>query len=302
LPKENTHIFLANSIIDEILCERTKSLLLANLEAFCFGSIVVDTFFYSSNPEIAEISHRLHGRDGEKTNELTFDLLDLARSNGSESTLCVALGHISHCVFDMIFHPMIYYLVGNYYDDDPSKRKSAVYRHRLLETGLDMEINREHNLHDIFDVDNRTAHVTLEILASRYGVDKEELVKAYRKQVRSNRCFKSRFFHRLIYVLHKLKIIDFHTILPLFYGHLEKDSVEWDQVVEYRDIIDGESRRHSLSDLFQSARDEAIKRISTAILYYEGKIDRDAAEWTMTGESLDTGKVGCSVREINHTK
>ena len=302
MPKENTHILLVNRVVDTISCESAERLMRSNYTSLCFGSIVADTFFYSPSREIVEISERLHGKEGERTNELTFHLLDLAKGYKSDSLLCMTLGYISHCVFDMVFHPVIYYLVGNYYDEDPSKRAAAVYKHRLMETGLDHELNNRYHLHGILSGDDAKLHDFLEIFATRYGVGKEELVKAYRRQIRGNRHFRSMITYMFVRLLHKSRIRNFDHILPLFYGHLKTDGLRLDHTVSVRDIVEGHARLENVSDMFETSREEAIRRIMAAIVYYDGNVDQAAAMEIIRGESLDTGREGCPVRLIRHTE
>jgi hypothetical protein len=262
---------------------------------------VADTFFYSSSKDVVEVSERLHGKNGERTNELTFHLLDRARCDRSANLLCATLGYISHCVFDMIFHPLIYYLVGNYYDDDPAKRESAVYRHRLLETRLDSDVNNRYHLHNILKGNDSRLHDIIGIIAHRYDVGKEESVKAFKKQIKGNRCFRCPVTYRVIHILNRIGIIKYDQILPLFYGHLETDTLELEQSIDFRDIIDGRKRRESLPDMIDLARGEAIKRMNAAIAYYDGTMGQAAAMEVITGESLDTGREDCPVSRITHT-
>jgi len=270
--------------------------------SLCFGSIVADTFFYSPNNEIVEISERLHGKEGEKTNEFTFHLLDLAKGHKSDSLLCMTLGYISHCVFDIIFHPVIYYLAGNYYDDDPLKRKVAIYKHRLMETRLDFEVNNKYHLHNILKWDESRLHDYLEIFAARFNVCKKELINAYRRQIMGNRCFKSPLTYIFIRILHRFGAKGYDHILPLFYWHLKSDDLRLRETVNIRDIIEGHPRRENLTDMFETAREEAIRRITAAIVYYDGNVEQAAAMEIIRGESLDTGKEGCPVRLIMHTE
>jgi hypothetical protein len=283
-------------------CAETRTVLQANYESLCFGSIVADTFFYSANKEVMEISEKLHGKEGENTNELTFDLLDRARQSRSDHLLCMTSGYISHCVFDMIFHPVIYYLVGNYYDSDDSVRETAIYKHRLMETRLDHDINSSFYLHNILNANDGLIHECLEIIAARYNIPNGHLINAYRKQILINRCFRNGLAYRLVYLLDKLKIGDFSKILPLFYHHLHKDSLELTEKIEYRDIVHGRELTESLADLFQTAKAESINRINAAFAYYHDRIDRAAALQIIRGESLDTGREGCPVRHIAYSR
>jgi hypothetical protein len=229
-------------------------------------------------------------------------MLDHARQSRSESLLCLASGYISHCVFDMFFHPVIYSLAGNYYDKNMSKREAAIYNHRLIETGLDRVVNNKYYLHDILDANDRLMHDFLERIAVKFNISNGHLIGAYKKQIRINGCFRNRFIYNMINLLNKLKIIDFANILPLFYDHLGKDKMELKGVIDYCDILHGHALQDSFSNLFESAKEESIKRITAAFDYYDGGIDKSSAMQIIKGESLDTGREGCSVSNIAFSK
>jgi len=302
LPKENTHILLVNRIIDALDCGELKALLQANYKSICFGSIVADTFFYSSNKEVLKISDELHGKSGEKTNEIIFDMLDHARQHRSENFLCLSMGYISHCVFDMVFHPVIYSLTGNYYDKDTTKSDQAVYRHRLIETKLDMKINGIYFLDNILDKNDKSLLNVLDMIAAKYGITNGHIRKAFYKQLIINKCFRSRFMYRLATMLDKAGILDYKKVLPLFYGHSYKSDMEIGEVIEYRDILTGQEKQGSLTWLLKAAEDESIKRIEAAYAYYNNTIDRGCAMEIVRGESLDTGEEGCPVDKAIYSK
>ena len=298
MPKENSHLLFINGIIDAMDCAEIKGLLRANYEPLCFGGIVADTFFYSSNLDVARISEELHGKNGEMTNGLIFEMLDHARHRKSERVLCLSMGYISHCVFDMTFHPVIYYLTGNYYDDDMEKREEAIYRHRLLETRLDKNINGQFYLDEILDGNNKFAHEALEIIAVKFNLDSGELIKAYKKQIRINKCFRNAFIHKLIYLLSRLHILKYGNILPLFYHHLQKDEMDITETINYCDLLNGQRMQGNMRGLLESAEDESIKRIKAAFAYYKDLMDKQDALRIIMGESLDTGREGCPVDKI----
>lgn len=303
MPKENTHIMFINDIVNSLQCGETRNKLQANYEALCFGSVMADTFFYSSNNDIVKISEKLHGKDGENTNELTFELLDRARQYKSENLLCLSIGYISHCVFDIIFHPVIYALAGNYYDENASKRKQAIYNHRLLETRLDNNINNRYYLDKILSVNDKLVHEVLDIISAKYKFTSVDLIKAYKKQLFGNKCFRNSFTHRIVYQLNKLRILKLENILPLFYNHLHIDDMELNDAINYRDILGGQKIQVRLSDIISSAKEETIKRMNAAFDYYNDIIDKADAIQIIRGESLDTGKEGYSVYNVlySHT-
>jgi hypothetical protein len=301
LPKENTHLLLINGVIDAMDCAEIRGILKANYESLCFGGIVADTFFYSGNKNVVQIAEELHGKEGERTNGLTFELLDHARRHRSEKVLCVSMGYISHCVFDMTLHPVIYYLTGNYYDKDATRSDQAVYRHRLMETKLDNDINNKYYLDKILDWNNKTVHEILELIAVRYNITNGDLVKAYKKQIRINKCFRSGFIYKLIHLLSKLHILDYKNILPLFYHHLQMDEIEIDETIKYCDIVSGKELQSNLTALLKFAEDESIKRIKAAFAYYNDMVGKADAMRIIRGESLDTGREDCPVHKVIRT-
>ena len=171
-------------------------------------------------------------------------------------------------------------------------------RHRLMETKLDNDINNKYFLDEILDVNNKKAHEILEIIAVKYNITNGDLIKAYKKQIRINKCFRNGFIYKLICLLNKLKIVNYGNILPLFYQHLQIDEIVMAEVVNYYDILSGQKIQRNLSDLLKAAEDESIKRIHAAYAYYNDAIDRACAMQIIRGESLDTGREGCPVHEV----
>ena len=298
MPKENTHLYLVNSIMDAMEHAQVRVMLKENYVALCLGGIVPDTFFYSSNKDVVRVGEELHGKDGERTNRLTFELLDLARGHRCEKVLSLAMGYISHCVFDMTFHPVIYYLTGNYYDGEAGRRDRAIYRHRLLETKLDSHVNNRFYLDDILDEHDGFAHEALEIISGRCGLANGDLVKAFRTQIKSNRYFRNGLMHRMIHLLSRLRVLNYGNVLPLFYHHLKKDAIELEETIRYRDILSGRELEGNLSTMLRHVRDESIERIKAAFAYYNSLIDKAEAMRIIRGESLDTGREDCPVRLV----
>jgi hypothetical protein len=74
--------------------------------------------------------------------------------------------------------------------------------------------------------------------------------------------------------------------------------MEFNDAINYRDILDGQKIQASLSDMISSAKDETIKRMNAAFDYYNDIIDKAGAIQVIRGESLDTGKEGYSVYKV----
>ena len=108
------------------------------------GAILHDAPYYYrfGGKSFEAVAEWLHGRHGEDT---FVPMRELA--NEIQSATCsleeriahwaMLFGMISHMVTDTVFHPMVFYFSGDYYDPRPEQREDARARHRLLEVYLD---------------------------------------------------------------------------------------------------------------------------------------------------------------------
>ncbi len=118
MPKENTHLNFAYGLLEEFQGHDILKDVSENIRHYLLGSIIPDTFYYGSSASLRRISESFHGKDGNPTNKTIVQVLDHARDKKDISFI---LGFISHCALDITFHPVIYYLSGNYYDESPGK-------------------------------------------------------------------------------------------------------------------------------------------------------------------------------------
>ncbi|MFZ2253539.1 MAG: zinc dependent phospholipase C family protein, partial [Minisyncoccia bacterium] len=136
MPKENTHLYFADNICKEIDNGEFIKIIAKHRNLFYLGSFFPDVFFYSKHDRIKEFGHFIHGRDGNLTNELIFNLLDNAKDKKSEPDLIFTLGVLAHFALDITFHPII-----NYLSHDPSDYNRELYLHHHYETLLDSIVN-----------------------------------------------------------------------------------------------------------------------------------------------------------------
>lgn len=108
------------------------------------GTIAPDIFYYyhflsRQKSEIAQIWGDLHHHT--KVVELILTFLDIILE--TEDTLyrdrliAFTLGYICHCVVDIVTHPYIFYISGDYYNKDPKISSEAQYNHMKVEFALD---------------------------------------------------------------------------------------------------------------------------------------------------------------------
>lgn len=296
MPKENTHVFLAHAILSTIEDHEIRHTLSAQLAPFLLGSIIPDTMYYSPH---ASVSDTLHGKDGNPTNFLLPDMLGPA---GSNRDLAFGCGYLTHCALDIVFHPVVYYLSGNYYDPDPHKRAHAVYMHRHIETCLDVRLANPHRIHSLLHPTLLKGLAFEEALARRFSIPVPAIRQALRKQLRYSRLFSSPLAFRLMHTLNRLAIVKDGTSLGLFYGncHIEPDPL--DETITFRDLITGAEQMQSIPALIQTASAKAHTMIRHAWAYAHGDINADDLRQAIPGESLDTGRLHAPVTDIRFTQ
>jgi hypothetical protein len=152
VPREIAHWTILHNVSTLLvespeLASSTRSIYLrafrALPQAAFLGAISHDAPYYYKlglHP-FSKVAEKLHGSDGEDTLEALRKIAHFARHCASEHRQNLLnsflLGFCSHVAVDAVFHPMVYYFTGNYYDPDPKKRHLAVARHRLFETHLE---------------------------------------------------------------------------------------------------------------------------------------------------------------------
>ena len=150
VPKEITHIHVAEKI-RERMQEPVKSLLTRQDRPYSFGSMSPDLYYYDirlplekkHNLELGEIIHGRYGNDNSMHVLWMLErCVEIKEKNPDslEPMFAFLCGYLTHVAADIVFHPYVYSVSGNYYDPDPKERSTAEGRHRLFETLLDFHI------------------------------------------------------------------------------------------------------------------------------------------------------------------
>ena len=145
-----------------------KEAIQKHLDAYRLGAISHDAPYYHryGKSEFRFIAKYLHGGFGHDTFEPLLKLLEGAEKDSDDRATSFILGMFSHAVVDQVFHPMIYYFTGDYYDADKTKRKLARSRHRLFEVYLDSYIRKSKQFSispDLFDETEKASTVLAEL-------------------------------------------------------------------------------------------------------------------------------------------
>lgn len=302
MPKDNTHIYFADKIIKKYHPEEYISIIKKNINYYYLGSIFPDTFYYSDKISEERISDHIHGKDGNPTNRIIFDFLEHAKKNKSERELAFILGFISHFALDIVFHPVVYYLSGNYHDKDSAKKNQAIYLHRHLETYLDKKINNNYKIDKLLNTGLLKNFKLLDIYKDKFEVTFYNIERIFTKQIKYNILFRNKYIYYILLILNKLRILKNKKDLALFYENIKIDKRFLPEKIKYLDLVTGEEKETSLKDLFEKSFLFAVDMLGAAFKYYNNQITWGQCSDIIKGESLNTGKINCSTKLIKYTK
>lgn len=288
MPKENTHLWFAESLVREIPAGKMRTAISGGKSHYFLGSIIPDTFFYSFRPSLERISEIIHGRDGHPTNVMILSVLDLAR--GPED-IAFILGYITHCALDITFHPMVDSLSGDYYDHDPARREDAVALHRSIETCIDVRTGNTLRIHELVRPRLLSGLVFEDIVSRDFSTTRRSIERTLLLQLFSNRLFSSPAAYRCLNALQGWGLFHARAYLSLFYGGVKDSGSCIPDPVRYREQSSGAEMAESLSGLFARARTKAVPMMEAAWGYAEGKVSREQLVEFIPGENLSTGKL-----------
>jgi hypothetical protein len=297
MPKENTHIFFAEMVREGLENSDLSKLILREKKYYYLGAVMADTFFYGKDESIVKISDTLHGKDGNPTNEIIIDVLE----NGTaDRDLAHILGYITHCALDMTFHPIIYYLTGNYYKQ--KKTKGGVkYRHRYMETCLDIVIGNSFRMHSLFKPGLLEGLIFESFIADKFSLPVSMVRRTFLRQMRFNRLFTSRVAYIVAFILNLFGLLRDPDLIPLFYRGVTSRDCGTTENVQYRDPVSGEEKVTSVAGLFEMAKEKAQEMMLAAYEYSKGRITLEECMQKIPGESLDTGLLKIPVSDIRYT-
>jgi hypothetical protein len=142
MPKELIHFAIARRTAARLAGSSFAPALDARRHGLLLGAVLHDALFYATPPggaPLEQLSHRLHGANGEDTFALIRLMADHAAERpGDPLPKALLVGAVSHLYADVTMHPLIWHLSGDYYSADAPARSLARQRHRCLEALMDM--------------------------------------------------------------------------------------------------------------------------------------------------------------------
>ncbi len=290
---ENTHLWAADAVKEQLTNDALRELINSSIDYYYFGAVFPDTFSFSHDKKISDISNFLHGENGTPANGVVFDVLDRTKHARDKKNLAFICGFLTHCAIDIVFHPVVFYFSGYKTTSRPQEQARSSYLHWHYETFIDKRFNGTFFLHQLI----KPAVVNNLTIAPILKLSKQLIRDCLAKQISYFRRIHSRLFYNVYRVLAKIRWIEKKYIAG-FYANLDVDQTRLAEKIEYHDIISGGTKEATLDGLMAEAIEMGAKMVECAYDYYAGKISRQACERTVAGNNLDTGQIGKTKADI----
>ena len=315
MPREIVHWSILEEVKSRIQREGNNSIvriLNENRAISYLGAMAPDApyFYRMGGSSFEHVAEAMHGTNGEDTFALAREFARKASTQSDqrikESLFAFLAGFLSHCAVDIVFHPVIYHLTGDYYDTDPLKQNIARKRHRLFEVMLDSWWkNRSNNLFtakivSVLNFDSNTEQTLFDILNDLNGFS-GPWEGAFRHLAYLQAMFTSNFggiFAKGLNFLSGNKL-DASEVLFLYGRDLPHSY--FDSMIEYKSPVSGESHRKSAQELCDEACMLCISIIKPIGELIENKISIKELESTWQhGRSLNSGEARSAKKDMKY--
>ena len=330
MPKELTHILFADAVAADLEAGgRTglASLLSRERATLHFGSIATDTLFYGFTLPVLDRDFQpwgdiIHGEEGEDTGTPVREMLERLRGGTTEragsasddAKFAFVCGFLTHMALDIVFHPWVYSVTGQYYDADPVRRTDSQMRHRLAESWLDLLMlgRRGTDLAHFGALEavrrNGTSNLAClgffaDCFRSAWRIDGDVgryARRFYRVQMLLTRLFASPAAMRAVARANRMTDGRLRAFLALFYP-ADADRMPRDLFAfqGYRHPVTGERVAATLESMWNDARRLAVDLVTAADATRKGA-SSDALDAALGGRSLDVGLSRCPANRAVH--
>ena len=310
MPKDIMHWVVAEKAAAGLRGTRLGNAALAYPNALKMGAVFPDMPLYltgrSGLARVARaIGNAYHGIHGEDTYDLPRTLLNANLQSDSPALLAFLAGVACHLQTDIAFHPLVFFLTGDYNDPDPGKRSLAVRAHRRFEVLLDLHLCHMLNKPPEFF----QAHSIWKNLESRELLwwTKQDTAcprlgdmfdRAIKKYLVFQRLFSFRPAVRLADRLDPFLSGRWREVTALFYRPAHADCQKrFTERLDYQHPVTGARYTATVDELMGLAVAESIamcNRLETAL------DQKDPGHFSEAGPSLDFAVIGGRVNQARH--
>lgn len=274
MPKDLIHFKIAQRTARRLADTPYYPCIEQEVDGLLLGSVFHDALFYAVTPQgrpLEALAHNFHGAKGQDTFKLIRLQAAHARSAADKSLpIALLVGQISHLYADMVMHPLVWHLTGNYYDDDPKSKSKARQRHRALESLLDMVAcpemlgNARYRLHTILrrcpDMLNQGVPISRigDLAFMQPDVTRTEFAKAWNSFATLQRMYSITPLARTLFAIRRVVPRQIAEIIMLFYApQLMKQAEEVQGEIQFIHPVTGRELNNSLDELMEAAATKA---------------------------------------------
>lgn len=143
MPRELLHW----SVIHEVISDKTITDIFedeTNYYLALLGGMAHDCCLFHGygSGSLVKLGQQLHGCNGEDTHTPLINILQYAfeakNVEDKNAIFAFVFGMFAHAITDIVFHPLVFYLTGDYYNPDDEKRFIARLKHFEFESQLDV--------------------------------------------------------------------------------------------------------------------------------------------------------------------
>jgi hypothetical protein len=315
MPKEITHWQIAAQVAEGLKGGAIGDAAAANSNCLMLGAVFHDILFYLRGPgqtlPFLTLADELHGIRGEDTYEIIRNLTSAIMTSKRPGPLMAFMtGLVSHIHTDFLFHPMVFYLTGNYFDPDPAKRTKAVQRHRRIEAMIDLlfcgnpgELKKYSLKGFLKKAEVSVADLFAEALggfARQKGLPNlfRALDRALKIFVFMQKISRNQVLSYAVYSFQRILPNSFKEITSLFYApQINAELLKISGVISYRHPATGRVSEHSVQNIFDMAVEESVafcRKIEPSI------VNNTPMQLNERGPSLEVGLKSVPVEEVSH--
>ncbi|MEZ4753184.1 MAG: zinc dependent phospholipase C family protein [Bdellovibrionota bacterium] len=303
MPAEFVHWEILNSVSASAeLSSEIRTCLTEHAASAALGAVAHDALYYyraGTNKACENAASYLHGAFGDDPLKI---LLEIYRINAASNPAVSAFifGMATHYAVDSVFHPLIYFLTGDYYADDDKERALARTSHRRFETQLDswwMD-NYSAPKHKISKLLAKTHNQTAEIFNTleqylsntNYPISAETWASSFKHFSLISKLTDSFFLGMILNLAVKLNCNSLMPAEAISKYNRKKALPYFDQEFKYKTPVSGQTATSNLAELRDKAIKSSIKTISAL----------NSQQLDFQGLSMDLGEAGVRTKEAKY--
>ena len=338
MPKEITHCLFVEEVIHQVdlknsYGEQVSKLLEKHPQYIYCGSVGPDIPYYDINifgkltcagEPWGDLIHGQNGEDNSLYLRESALLLRDMKPEVHEKCLAFMLGYLSHIALDRTLHPFVYHYAGNYYHTDLAARKNSIFKHRIIETSLDLFLLsmkkttlNKYGLNDKLNLSTADMSDIFAMLAKSLGGCDSELnnvepiqkmyIRAFKKQKLFVKLFQKPFLKNILFITNKFTKFSVKTYSSLFYpsdqyeGYLKKKNMfDIRKLTSYRDPVTNHMLKFNFSNKYKEAEELTIKLWQTYCDLVYDKININDFHKVFKGYSLNNGYINKPVKDMKY--